>query len=149
LQPNGAPALIVLTPAVIPFQYKDGWFFSLGAEYQWNPQLALRAGVGYEISPVTDTVRGPAIPDADRTWLSIGGSYKYNAKTSFDLAYSHVFVKNAPINITNASNPFFALGGGTTYTGNVDSHLDIISVALKYRWDDPAPPVRQGYFKAK
>ena len=140
LQPNGAPALIVFNPVVVPFQYQDGWFYSLGAEYQWNPQLALRAGIGFEKSPVTDTVRGPAIPDADRTWLSIGGSYKFSDKMSFDLAYSHVFVKTAPINITNASNPFFAIGGGTVYTGTVESHIDIISVAMHYRWDDPSPP---------
>ena len=58
---------------------------------------------------------------------------------SFDVAYAHGFVKSAPINITNANNPLFAIGGGTTYTGNADSHFDIISVALKYRLDDPAP----------
>ncbi|HEY0223629.1 MAG TPA: outer membrane protein transport protein [Pseudolabrys sp.] len=90
LQPSGAPATVVGAPVVIPFQYKDGWFFSAGAEYQWNPRMALRAGVAYEISPVTDTVRVPAIPDADRTWLSIGGTYKYSAKTIIDPAYSHV-----------------------------------------------------------
>jgi long-chain fatty acid transport protein len=139
LQPNGAAATIVGTPVVIPFQYKNGWFFSAGAEYQWSPQIALRGGVAYEISPVTDQVRGPAIPDNDRTWLSIGGTYKYSAKTTIDLAYSHVFVKTAPINITDPSNPFFAIGGGTTYTGNVSAHIDIISLALKYRLDDPAP----------
>ena len=137
--PAAPPLLIAGTPVVIPFQYQDGWFYSLGAEYQWNPQLALRAGIGFEKSPVTDTVRGPAIPDDDRTWLSVGGTYKYSDKLKFDLAYSHIFVKNAPINITNASNPFFAIGGGTTYTGSVDSHIDIISVAMHYRWDDPAP----------
>jgi len=150
LQPNGAPATIAGTAVSIPFQWKDGWLFSLGAEYQWTPALALRAGVAYEKSPVTDDIRGPGIPDNDRTWLSIGGTYKYNAKMTFDLAYSHVFVKNAPINIVDASNPLFAIGGGTTYTGSVSSSLDIISVALKYRWDDPAPePVKKGYFKAK
>ncbi len=40
LQPNGAAATVVLNPAIIPFQYKDGWFFSLGAEYQWSPAVA-------------------------------------------------------------------------------------------------------------
>ena len=150
LQGNGAPAMVGGTAVTIPFQWKDGWFFSLGAEYQWSPQIALRGGIGYEISPVTDSVRGPAIPDDDRTWLSIGGTYQYNAKTSFDLAYSHVFVKSAPINISDASNPLFAIGGGTTYTGSVSSSIDIISVALRYRFDDPAPePVKEGYFKAK
>jgi long-chain fatty acid transport protein len=146
LQPNGAPALVGGTAFVVPFQYRNGWLFSVGAEYQMNPKMALRSGVAYEISPVTDQVRGPAIPDANRTWLSIGGTYKYSAKTTFDLAYSHVFVQSAPINIVDASNPFFALGGGTTYTGSVSSQLDIISIAMKYRWDDPAP-VKQAYHK--
>src|ERR1700688_1240410 len=148
LQPNGAPALVGTTAFVVPFQYKNGWFFSAGAEYQWSPQIALRGGVAYEISPVTDQVRGPAIPDDDRIWLSIGGTYKYSAKTTIDLAYSHIFVKTAPINIVDASNPFFALGGGSTYTGNVSSSLDIISLSLKYRWDNPAPePIKQAFHK--
>ncbi len=139
LQPNGSLALVGLNQLVIPFEWKDGWFFSLGGEYQWSPQLALRAGAAFEKSPVTDAVRGPAIPDDDRFWLSIGGTYQFNANMSFDLAYSHCFVKSAPINITSSSNPLFAIGGGTTYIGTVDSHFDVISVALKYRWDNPAP----------
>jgi long-chain fatty acid transport protein len=142
LQPNGSPALVGLNQVKIPFEWRDGWFFSLGAEYQWSPQLALRAGVAFERSPVTDSVRGPAIPDNDRTWVSIGGTYRYNAKITIDLAYSHGFVKSAPINITDPSNPFFAIGGGTTYTGTVDSHFDIISVGLRYRFDTPAVPAK-------
>ncbi len=58
-------------PLTLPFQYKDGWFFSAGAEYQWNDQLAVRGGVGYEKSPITDQVREPGIPDNDRT-LAVG-----------------------------------------------------------------------------
>jgi long-chain fatty acid transport protein len=148
LQPNGAPATLGGNPVFIPLNYKDGWLFSLGAEYQWTQHIALRSGIGYEISPVSDTVRNPGVPDDDRLWLSIGGTYKYSAKTTIDLAYSHVFVKSAPINIVDASNPIFALGGGATYTGSVDSHLDIITVALKYRWDNPAPaPTEQAFHK--
>jgi len=143
LQPNGQPAHILTTPVTIPFEWRDGWFFSLGAEYQWTPQLALRAGVAFERSPVTDAVRGPAIPDNDRTWVSIGATYNYNAKITLDLAYSHGFVKSAPINITAASgNPLFAIGAGTSYTGNVDSHFDIISLGLRYRFDTPAAPAK-------
>jgi long-chain fatty acid transport protein len=142
-----------LPPAflALPFQYQDGWLFSAGAEYQWDRQLTLRAGVGYEKSPITDDVRIPLLPDNDRYWLSVGGTYKLTPKLSFDLAYSHIFVKDTPINISAASgNPWFAASGGVTYIGSVDSHIDIVSVALKYRWDDPAPePVKQGYFKAK
>jgi long-chain fatty acid transport protein len=142
LQPNGAPATILAGAGggvvTIPFEFKDGWFLSLGAEYQWDPRLALRAGVAYEKSPVTDQVRIPVLPDNDRTWLSFGGTYKWSNKLSFDFAYSHLFVKDAPISIA-AGNPSFNPLTGITYFGTANSHIDIISVSMKYRWDDPSP----------
>ena len=124
---------------VLPFEYKDGWLFSLGAEYMWSQALTLRGGVGYEISPITDDVRIPLLPDNDRYWVSVGGTYQWSPKLSFDLAYSHLFVKSTPINISSTSNPWFAGSGGVTYIGDVSSHVDIISLAMKYRWDNPAP----------
>jgi hypothetical protein len=70
LQASGAPALINGNPVKIPFEYRDGWFFSGGAEYQWSDRLTLRSGVAYEISPVTDQVRIPLVPDNNRVWAS-------------------------------------------------------------------------------
>jgi len=126
-----------LVPTALPFQYEDGWLFSVGAEYQWTQQLAVRGGIGYEKSPITDDVRTPLLPDNDRYWLSVGGTYKLTPKITIDAAYSHVFVTDTSINITGTSgNPWF---DGISYVGSVDSHIDIISVALKYRWDNPAP----------
>ncbi len=148
-QPSGAPATIAGHPVTLPFQYEDGWFFSAGAEYQWNDQLAVRGGVGYEKSPITDQVREPGIPDNDRLWLSAGATYKLTPKLSFDLAYSHIFVKSTHIDISAASgNPWF---NGVTYIGDVSSHVDIVSVGMKYRWDEPAAPAPKSkmYTKAK
>jgi long-chain fatty acid transport protein len=143
LQPNGAPALVLAGlgggAVTIPFEYKDGWFYSVGAEYQWNERLALRAGVGYEKSPITDQVRIPVLADDDRAWVSAGATYKYSDKLSFDFAYSHLFVKNTPINVV-AGNPSF--NGAVAYVGTVDTQIDIVSVAMKYRWDDPPAPAK-------
>ena len=139
LQPNGAPAIAGGSVVALPFQYQDGWFFSGGAEYQWNDRLALRSGVGFERSPVTDQVRMPLVPDNDRIWLSAGATYQYSNKISLDLAYTHVFLKSTSINISAASgNPWFKPILGT-YIGDVSSHVDIISVGFHYRWDNPAP----------
>jgi long-chain fatty acid transport protein len=152
-QPSGAPATILAGhgggPVTLPFQYEDGWFFSAGAEYQWNDQLAVRGGVGYEKSPITDQVREPGIPDNDRLWLSAGATYKLTPKLSFDLAYSHIFVKSTHIDITSPTNPWF--NGIDAYAGDVSSHVDIVSVAMKYRWDEPAAPAPKSklYTKAK
>jgi long-chain fatty acid transport protein len=138
--PNGS-ATIAGRPVALPFEFKDGWFFSLGAEYQWSDRLALRAGVGYELSPVTDDVRMPILPDNDRFWLSIGSSYHISNNVVLDLAYSHLFVRSTSIDISATSgNPWFS---GTTYIGDVDAHVDIISAALKWRWDPEPPPVKK------
>jgi long-chain fatty acid transport protein len=140
-QPNGAPAVILAGlgggTVQLPFQYEDGWFFAVGGEYQWTDRLTVRAGVAYEKSPITDDVRIPLLPDNDRYWASIGATWIVGGGLAFDLAYSHVFVKDAPINISLASgNPWF---DGVSYDGNVKSHIDIVSLALKYRWDHPKP----------
>jgi long-chain fatty acid transport protein len=148
LQPNGAPAIAGGSVVTLPFQYQDGWFFSAGAEYQWNDRLAVRSGIGYERSPVTDQVRMPLVPDNDRIWLSAGATYQYSNKISLDLAYTHVFLKSTSIDISAASgNPWFKPILGT-YIGDVSSHVDIISVGFHYRWDNPAPaPVSKLYHK--
>jgi long-chain fatty acid transport protein len=141
LQPNGTQATLVGNPVAVPFEWKDGWFYSVGAEYEWTPAWTLRTGIAWEKSPVTDQVRGPVVPDNDRFWVSAGATWKYSSKITFDVAYSHGFVRNASINITDATNPNFNLLKGT-YTGTVDSHFDIFSVALRYRFDTPAAPAK-------
>lgn len=137
-QPDGSPAQVLNGfgggTLALPFEYSDGWFYALGAEYQMDPRITLRAGVGYEQSPITDQVRTPRLPDDNRVWLSGGLTYRMSKDFAFDLAYSHIFVQNAPINISAVSgNPWF--NGATTYIGSVDSHIDILSASLKYSWN--------------
>ena len=91
LQPNGAPADFAGAPVPVQFQfeYKDGWLYSLGAEYQWNQQLAVRAGVAYEKSPITDTVRIPILPDNDR-YLGVGRRRPTSTHQQADLRCSPI-----------------------------------------------------------
>jgi long-chain fatty acid transport protein len=129
----------------LPFHYHDGHFVSAGAEYQWSPTLALRAGVAYEKSPITDEVRTVNLPDNNRIWASIGASYRISEKLSVDVAYSHIFVKKTVFRI-DANNPNFV--APLFFSGEARPSVDIVSAAVKYRWDDPvvaipAPIVRK------
>jgi long-chain fatty acid transport protein len=135
-QANSTPAAVLGGNVALPFQFRDGWFFSAGAEYQWTDRLTVRGGVGFEKSPITDQIRIPLLPDNDRTWLSIGSTYRVTKALAFDVAYSHLFVRSTLVNVV-PGNPWF--DGLVRYSGGVSSHLDILSVALKYRWDDEAP----------
>ena len=132
---SGGPALVGGKPVSIAFNYDNGWFFGLGAEYKWTDRLTVRGGVAYEITPITDDVRIPLLPDNDRLWLSLGATWQIWKGFSADSAYSHAFVRSTSINVSAASgNPSF---DGITYIGSVDSHFDIISLGIKYRWDEP------------
>lgn len=127
------------TPPSLPFFYKDSWMVSLGGEYRFRPDMTLRLGLAYEKSPISDAVRSVRIPDNDRIWASAGMSYQWNEKLSFDLAYTHIFVKNPKVNIV-AGHPDYKGNPAVNLVGNGKAHVDIISVGLKYRWD--APPAR-------
>ena len=143
-QPNGLPVFILGIPQSIPFQYRDGWFFSGGAEYVWTDRLTVRGGSGYEISPITDQVRTPLVPDNNRVWASVGASWKVFKGLHFDVAYSHVWVQDTSVNISATSgNPSF--NGAISYVGSVNSHVDIISGSLVFRFDDIEPAVKRPF----
>lgn len=119
-------------PLVIPANWEDSWYFALGGEYDLNPAMTLRAGVGYEISPVDDpTKRFTGIPDNDRVWLSAGGTVRLSENMSADFAYTHVFVETGRFERETLL--------GTPITGQSEANVDIFSASLKTRWGGHAP----------
>ncbi len=120
-----------------PFFYRDGWMVSLGGEYQWDERLTLRAGIGYEQSPITNAIREVRNPDTDRKWGSVGLSYAFSDRLKLDVSYAHYLAGNVLIAIV-PGNPHFA-AVGVPFVGNVAGQLDIVSFGLNYRWDAAAP----------
>ncbi|WP_161140116.1 OmpP1/FadL family transporter [Propylenella binzhouense] len=126
----------------LSFQYDDGWFFSVGGEYAWTPATSLRAGIGYELSPISDKVRSTRLADDDRLWLSAGLSHSFNERFSFDFAYSYVRAMDPDIDISSASNPSF---NGLPFVAEGESDLHFISAALKVKLGGGARPVFESY----
>lgn len=122
------------------FQYDDSWFFSAGVEYKYNPDLTLRAGVGYELSAVNDQNRTIFISDNDRLWLSAGLSYQVTSKIKLDLGYTYLHVQNASVNYSGTHPQ----QGAVLYTAEAKPYVHVVSAGITYRWDDPVEtiPVR-------
>jgi long-chain fatty acid transport protein len=139
-QANGAAALGPTGAAImLPFNYRDSFMYSFGVEYALRDDLTLRAGFAYETTPIPDSVRTPRLADSDRTWYSIGSSYRLPQfpGLAVDLAYTYIDVAAAPIAITAASgNPWFSAAAGA-YTGTADSSSHIVSLAVRYQWGGP------------
>ncbi|GLK68045.1 OmpP1/FadL family transporter [Hansschlegelia plantiphila] len=123
----------------LPFNYDDGWFFSGGVEYAFRPDLTLRTGVGYELSPVNDKNRTNRLPDDDRWWLSAGGSYKYSDRLSFDLGYTYVFVPGKSKIQINPGDPDAFPGQSIGYNADAKSHVHLVSASVRYTFGGPAP----------
>lgn len=117
---TGSPA-----GSTLELKYDDGWFFSVGGEYNFNPNLTLRAGLGYEIAPTQDADRSMRLPDADRIWASVGASYDWNEQFSMDFGYSHLFVEDGPLDETTAN---------VRYAGTAEGSVDIVSFGLRYKF---------------
>ena len=69
---KGGPA-----PIGLPFEYDDGWYFSLGGEFDVTERATVRAGVGYQLSPIDDNVRTFRLPYSNgfcRQWARATGS---------------------------------------------------------------------------
>ena len=115
---------------LLPFDYNDSWYFSAGAEYMWNDQVTLRGGVGRELSPLDEANRTFRLPDDDRLWLSLGGSYKANERYSFDVGYSFLTTFDTQIVPAAAGGPI----SNGPFGADVDANVHILSAALKVKF---------------
>ena len=136
---NSFPVYLTGTSVAVnklAFKYRNGWMASLGGEYKYSPNLTVRGGLAYEFSPVSDAVRGVRLPDSNRIWTTVGLSYAIDKKLSFDASYAHIFPSGKKI-LINSSHPAWNPLVPVPLAASYSSHIDIVSVGLNYRWDDP------------
>lgn len=70
-------------------QYSNNSRVALGASYNLDEKLTLRAGIAYD-QAASRHQRSAAIPDTDRTWYSLGATYKFTPNLSVDLGYAYL-----------------------------------------------------------
>ena len=118
------------TFTTLAFLYDDAHYFAVGGEYRWSENLTLAAGVGFQKSPINDTVRTVRLPDSDAVWLSAGAKYAVNSRFSIEFAYAHVFPASTRVDVSGPQNPAYL---GLPYVGDVDLSANLISLGINYR----------------
>jgi long-chain fatty acid transport protein len=123
------------TNSTIETKWKNTLLGSIGADYHITPAWTVRSGVAYDQTPTVDGYRDARIPDNDRIWLSLGASYYLNHHVSFDGAYTHIFIKDQSINVTQAAgssiNSTVPLEVNQTQASFKGS-ADIVALAVRY-----------------
>ncbi len=123
IQNSGAPAPFNTITETL--EWKDAWLYSIGAEYQYQENMILRAGLGIDKTPVTDAHRGVRIPSADRTVFSLGGSYQMNKQLSVDCAYMFLKEKTAHVDLSKPTTP-------ERYSADYSGKAHLVSVQMNY-----------------
>ncbi len=83
--------------------YHNTWNFALGINYQPMQNLILKAGAGYNQTPVPNKfLRSPTFPGADSYSASFGLHYQFLKTMGIDLGYMHLFMKK--VRLDNEAN---------------------------------------------
>lgn len=91
--------VLIREPIAVENKWQDTWLFTIGADYMINNAWTVRAGVGYETSPIDDESRRTAlIPDSERLWLSIGATWHVTENLQGDFGFTWLHgVGDAPL----------------------------------------------------
>jgi len=110
--------------------WRDTWYCALGATWKLSEALSLRAGVATDQGAVKEVNRTPRIPDGDRTWFSTGLGYRLSDRLTFDVAYTHILVKDGKLALQadTPGNPDFFRGD---LTGTYRNRINILAASLR------------------
>ncbi|HAU8252246.1 TPA: aromatic hydrocarbon degradation protein [Vibrio vulnificus] len=115
--------------------WEDNYRFAVGATYQLQPKLALRTGIAYDTSAVSDKNRTITIPETDRTWLSIGATYDWTQDFTLDAGFTYIIAKDAPIKESRGySSDEAAQAVGGQFIGETTGNVWLIGVQANYRF---------------
>lgn len=113
--------------------WEDNYRFAMGATYQVLPELAVRTGVAYDTSAVSDQNRTITIPETDRTWLSVGATYDFTAQFSLDAGFTYIFAKDADIKESRGyPSDDIAQAIGGQFTGTTSGNVWLIGLQANY-----------------
>ncbi|HHF5781211.1 TPA: outer membrane protein transport protein [Haemophilus influenzae] len=110
-------------------QYSNNSRVALGASYDLYEKLTLRAGIAYD-QAASRHQRSAAIPDTDRTWYSLGATYKFTPNLSVDLGYAYLKGKKVHFKEVETIGENVMLNTTANYTSQ--AHANLYGLNLNY-----------------
>jgi long-chain fatty acid transport protein len=105
---------------------------ALGAHYTINKKWMLKAGVGFDQSPVHGVYRNLRLPDQDHYALAFGVHFQPLKDLGLDLGYAHIFISKAKLNNNTKLGTIAGLPDTVVTTGHTDSYANIIGAQLTW-----------------
>lgn len=98
-------------------EFRDSSRIALGASYDVTDALTVRTGIAYDES-AADEHNTISIPDTDRTWFSVGATYRFTPNVSIDAGFAHL--KGKKNTFKEEGVPFTSKASANLYGLNVN-----------------------------
>ncbi len=103
--------------------FQDAMRYAIGADYQLNADVKLRAGIAYD-ETASKKHMSISIPDTNRLWLSTGANYQLNKSASIDLAVAYLKGDKKSFSETDSL--------GSTWDFETEANAMILSAQVNY-----------------
>ncbi len=119
-----------------PRMYENTYIIRLGAEYNLMKELAVRAGIYFDKSPVKDEYISPSLPEANRLGFSVGAGYQLANNLRIDAAY--LFIRNNQVTVTNSREDYTdgavvpEGAPANSFDGTYNSYANLVSLDITY-----------------
>ncbi|CZF80228.1 Long-chain fatty acid transport protein precursor [Grimontia celer] len=110
-----------------PYEWQDGWHYSIGGTYYLNNDWTLRAGYMYDTS-AQDELTSISVPDSDRQWFSTGLTYNLDKSSTIDFGFTYLMGEKVSVN-ESTPNP---LNGSTLSSVSATTQANAILMGLQY-----------------
>lgn len=111
------------------YQWKDAGHVSVGGTYTMSKDVVLRAGYMYDISP-TDELTSLSIPDVNRHWVTVGGTYHFTDNNSVDVGIGFIIGESQNIDESLTTIP----GTSSNITADVSADAVLLGVQYQHRF---------------
>ncbi|CAH7071688.1 Aromatic hydrocarbon degradation protein [Vibrio chagasii] len=111
------------------YQWKDAGHVSVGGTYTMSKDVVLRAGYMYDISP-TDELTSLSIPDINRHWVTVGGTYHFTDDNSVDVGIGFIIGESQNIDESLTTIP----GTSSNITADVSADAVLLGVQYQHRF---------------
>lgn len=114
-------------PVALPFHWEAGLFYELGVTRYFTSGFNVSAGICHTENNTPDVTYTPAVPDADKTFWSVGAGYRGERFTA-DVAWQ--FTSGGERRVIGSPASLV----GATADGTYDNSINALSVSLGYRF---------------
>ena len=107
--------------------WKNAWFFALGADYKINENWTVRFGGAYDQSVIkAPEYRTARVPDGRRIFASLGASYM-TGNWQYDLGYTHVWMRGGDALGGETGKP-----GANVHYNDAGAYMTAFSIQYKF-----------------